>query len=229
MTKRVVLLHGALGTRHHLQGFEKNLSEAGFQVSSFNFSGHGGEPFAKGFGIDIFAEELHRHLNMSPTPAHIFGYSMGGYVALSLAVGYPELIDHIAVLGTKFDWTEESSRREIRKLDPEKISAKVPGFASALEKIHQPNDWKELMKKTADMMLKLGKQPILTEQNLRMIENKTLVMLGDTDDMVDREFSVRVASLLPKGKFLLLPDTAHAIEKVDSSRVSTILVDFFDI
>jgi len=147
--------------------------------------------------------------------ADIFGYSMGGYVAVWLALKYPERVGTIITLGTKFDWSPASAEKEVRKLNAEKILEKVPAFARILEHRHAPNDWKELLRKTREMMLSLGNQPLLTEENLKTIQHEVLICLGDQDDMADRSFSEQVAGWLPNGSFHFLRNTPHPIEKVE--------------
>jgi hypothetical protein len=48
-----------------------------------------------------------------------------------------------------------------------------------------------------------------------------MIYLGDQDDMADRDYSERVAKLLPNGSFTLLNDTKHPIEKVKFVPFST--------
>ena len=144
---------------------------------------------------------------------------MGGYVTVWLALMHPQRIGKIITLGTKFDWSVASAEKEVRKLNTEKILEKVPAFARILEHRHAPNDWKELLKKTGDMMLSLGNNPQLTAENLKTIIHPVTIYLGDKDDMADRDFSEQVADWLPNGSFHLLHDTAHPIEKVDLNKL----------
>lgn len=197
------------------------LNESKPAVHSLNFSGHSGEAFsASGFGIDIFAHDILTFLNKGEIPVvDIFGYSMGGYVALWFAFNYPERVNRIITLGTKFDWSPTSAEKEIRKLDPEKIQLKIPAFARILEHRHTPNDWKEVLQKTSSMMIDLGNKPLLTEDILRRTETKTIIALGDQDDMADRSYSKYVSEIIPSGKFVLLENTPHPIEKVDLNRI----------
>jgi pimeloyl-ACP methyl ester carboxylesterase len=117
-------------------------------------------------------------------------------------------------MGTKFDWDPVSARREVGKLDVDKIIEKVPAFARLLEHRHLPNDWRELIARTGEMMLQLGEHPLLTEDILATVKNDVEIWLGDRDDMADREYSQRVAKILPNAQFKLLPDTPHAVEKL---------------
>jgi pimeloyl-ACP methyl ester carboxylesterase len=148
---------------------------------------------------------------------------MGGYVALWLANQHPEVVGKIVTLGSKFDWSIDSASQEIKKLNSEKILEKIPAFARILENRHAPNDWKLLLQKTADMMMVLGKSPLLTKEILETIQHPTLVCLGDQDDMADRNYSELVASFLPNGKFHLLENTPHPIEKVDLTKLVSLI------
>jgi esterase/lipase len=217
MSHPIILLHGALGSKTQLMPLKKILEERGRKVNILNFSGHSGEPFSKdGFGIEVFVQDVIQFINDNKIEsADIFGYSMGGYVALWLAHHYPLRVNNIITLGTKFDWTPETADREVRKMDAEKIQSKAPAFARILEHRHAPNDWKELMLKTSNMMLDLGDNPMLKPEIMVTIKHKTKVLLGDQDDMADHSYSEKVTGWLPNGEFRLLHDTPHPIEKVN--------------
>lgn len=220
----VLILHGALGSSSQLEPVKTALLSKGVDTHSLNFSGHGSKPFQSEFGIEQFAADVLRWLDdHNLSTVNIFGYSMGGYVAMWLAKTHPHRIGKIVTLGTKFDWSVESAAQEIKKLNPEKILEKVPAFARILEKRHAPNDWKLLMQKTSDMMMALGRSPLLTEEIVQTILHPILICLGDEDDMADKDYSEEVAGFLPKGKFLSLENTPHPIEKISLERLINIL------
>ena len=221
MIKPVILLHGALGAAAQLKPLKGALEERGRKVYTINFSGHGGVPFSeKGFGIDVFADDVFNFLGQEQIQTvDIFGYSMGGYVALWMAHQHPDRVNKIITLGTKFDWDPASAGKEIAKLDPEKIQTKVPAFARILEHRHAPNHWKELIARTSEMMYQLGQKPMLTEQIFLSLTHSTQILLGDQDDMADLNYSKKVASLLPNGTFHMLQQTPHAIEKVSIEKL----------
>jgi pimeloyl-ACP methyl ester carboxylesterase len=216
----VLLLHGALGSSSQLEPLKQKLEARGKEVFMLNFSGHSGVPSRGSFGIEIFADDVLTYLERQQlNQVDVIGYSMGGYVAVWLALKHPERVGKIITLGTKFDWSPESAEQEVRKLNAEKIQEKVPAFARILEHRHAPNDWNELLSKTRDMMLSLGNQPLLTEENLKTIQYEVLICLGDQDDMADRNYSEQVAEWLPNGTFELLENTPHPIEKVELNRL----------
>lgn len=224
----VIVFHGALGSASQLEPVKATLERNGMTVHTMNFSGHGGLSFQTQFGIEQFANDvLHELDNRKLNTVNIFGYSMGGYVALWLAAKHPNRVGRIVTLGTKFDWSIESAERETKKLNPEKILEKIPAFARILENRHAPNDWKELMRKTTDMMMALGNNPLLTREILESIVHPTLICLGDQDDMADRQYSEDVARFLRNGRFLSLENTPHPIEKVSLEKLTLILAKAF--
>lgn len=229
MTHPILLLHGALGSAPQLDPLKKLLEEKGATVYSVTFRSHGGvPPSSKGFGVEVFAEEVLAFLDEQALECvHVFGYSMGGYVALWLAQLHPSRFDRIVTLGTKFDWSVEAAEKEVKKLNPEKIQEKVPAFAKVLEERHQPGDWKKLMNQTATMMKALGEKPLLTPSVFSSIQINTLVCLGDQDDMVDRPYSMEVSTFLPNASFKLLHETPHLLERTDLTMLTNTLTNFF--
>jgi pimeloyl-ACP methyl ester carboxylesterase len=215
----ILLLHGALGSESQLEPLKKMLKENGSEVYTMNFSGHSGKAFdTNGFGIGVFSKDVLSFIDLHQLKqVDIFGYSMGGYVALWFAFQNPQRVNRIVTLGTKFDWTPDSAEKEVRKMNPDKIIEKVPAFARILEHRHAPRDWKELMTKTATMMTSLGAKPLLTESEFKQLNHSVIITLGDQDDMADRSYSEKVAQWLPQGNFHLMQATPHPIEKVDLS------------
>jgi pimeloyl-ACP methyl ester carboxylesterase len=225
----LLILHGALGAAPQLTNLKMFFKDEGYDTYTMNLSGHGGEAFQSSFGIEQFAEDVLNYLNIHTLDkVNIFGYSMGGYVSLWLAKNHPDKVGKILTLGTKFDWDIESAEKEVRKLNHEKIIEKVPAFARILEHRHAPNDWKVLLQKTGTMMLDLGKKPLLTKEILQTIHCPVLVCMGDQDDMADHQYSEEVASYLPNGKFYLLDNTPHPIEKVDFKKLPEFFQEFTD-
>jgi len=224
--EKLLLLHGALGSKIQFEELKKQLDHH-FFVHTMDFNGHGTIVSLSYFTIDLFVKDVEDYLVENRIDKiHIFGYSMGGYVALKLALMHPGLVSKIMTLGTKFDWTPEIAAKEIRMLNPEKIEEKVPAFARRLEALHTANNWKEVMRKTAQMMVELGNGNGLTDDELKNIDHEVQVGIGELDEMVTLEESERTAGLLSCGSLKVLDGFRHPIEKVDTAVLSKAIKEF---
>ena len=225
--KKLILLHGALGADSLFDPLKTEL-EGHFDCYNFNFSGHGRQAFnAEGFGIDTFAAELKTFIqahDLAGSP--VFGYSMGGYVALYLASQEPGLISGILTLGTKFGWNPEAAAKEAAMLKPEVMTEKVPAFTEMLEARHGAQ-WKALVEATAKMMIGLGNTPLLTEATLSSIDIPVTIGLGEKDRMVSQGESTWATQFLASGSFQLFENTPHPLEKVDPKALSEVILDLF--
>lgn len=225
--KNLILLHGAIGSELQFDSIKAELAND-FNVYTFNFPGHGGlEIPIDGFSISGFAESIIDFLNANKLEkVSILGYSMGGYVGMYLAKNFPERVEKLITLATKFHWDEATSNNEIRMLDPEKIETKIPAFASELKKRHQPVDWKEVLHATGRFLIAMGKSNPLKSDDYLKINTPILILLGDRDKMVTLEETVNVYKLLPNAQFGVLPNTPHPIEQVNITMLSTFVKKF---
>jgi len=133
----LLLLHGALGTKQQFDELVPRLKKHA-DVYRISFEGHGSAgPVSSPFRIEYFVENVLGFMDEHKLQqVNIFGYSMGGYVALALAKEYPQQVNKIATLGTILQWDQAVARKECRYLDPEKMEQKVPKFVSLLDERH---------------------------------------------------------------------------------------------
>lgn len=224
----LLLLHGALGSLELLSPLA-NLLDRDRLVFSLNFSGHGGTPIDQPFGAELFTAEVVEMLDkVEISQVDIFGFSMGGYVAINLAHRHPERVRRIFTLGTQFDWSPELAAGEMEFLVPEIIEAKVPHFAETLAKRHHPEDWREVVRQTAQMIERMGSEGGYSAEVFTEIPHPVMIAVGEEDHMVDAHTSAQIARLLPQGQFLRIPDCPHPIERVDHAQLATLVADFLD-
>ena len=225
-TQNILCLHGALGTMEQFSGLLTRLS-GDFHAFAFNFDGHGGTDPDVEFSIDRFADNamnfIHDHCIEG---CDVFGYSMGGYVALRLALENAGLVRKIVTLGTKFDWSPESAAKEISMLNPEIIEQKIPQFANELKRRHAPADWKKVVRQTACLLNGLGNGKAFSNSELSSIENDVCIAVGSKDKMVSKIESEKAASRLRNGKLIILEDQQHPIEQCDENKIIMLLNAF---
>lgn len=224
----ILLLHGAIGSSEQLKTLSLELRVSGFDPRLFDFIGHGGRELPESFSIDLFAVEVLNWMDdYGIQQTDIFGYSMGGYVGLYLARHYPERVGRLMTVATKLDWNVPTAEKEMKMLNPEKIAAKIPKFALALEQRHSPQDWKQVLHKTAAMMRDMGENSPLRNDDFCSIEHEVRMVVGDRDTMVSIEETVMVYRLLHKGSLSVLPATPHPIEQISTALLKREIESFF--
>ena len=213
MKSDLILLHATLGCKKQLL-FLKEKLEKRYKIHFLDFDGHGEKSnFENEFAIDLFTEnviDFIRQNNLEKVT--IFGYSMGGYVALNLALKHPQHIMKITTYGTKLDWKVEFASKEVKNLNPVKIKEKVPVFADYLESLHGKN-WTEVLRKTAKMMLNLGNGTALSVEDFSKISTPTKVLIGENDFMVSVEESKLVSEQLINGELSIIKNSNHTPDK----------------
>ncbi|MDI9339723.1 MAG: alpha/beta hydrolase [Sediminibacterium sp.] len=224
--KSILLLHGAIGAQDQLIPLKEALHALHFDVYVLSFSGHFNRPFKANFSIAQFALELSDFIteNKLEQPT-VFGYSMGGYVALYLASQQPNLLGKIITLGTKFNWSPEIAAKEIKMLDPITIQEKVPKFAQALNERHG-EAWIELLNKTGELMVGLGNNNLLTTERLQRIRNNVLLGLADGDTMVTEQETQFVYENLKQAQRFTVLNAKHPIETVDPEELAKTIQQF---
>ena len=224
----LLLLHGALGSSAQFTPLLPLLNEE-YNIHLLDFEGHGASPLQqRPFRIEHFAENVRSYLaQQNLGSVNIFGYSMGGYVACTLALSHPHLVSSIATLGTKFYWDEETARRETAFLDTEKIKAKVPHFAHALEERHTAAGWEKVVNQTADLLWSLAPTGGLRAKDVAPLQQPVRIMVGDRDSTVSIEECAAMYRAIPNGQQEVLPATRHELEKMPLDQLAYSLRDFF--
>lgn len=227
--KNLILLHGALGHSDLFNPYKEVLSQH-FHIHTPLFSGHGNTALPQdGITIAQYTGELDAYCTQQGLDeVHLFGHSMGGYVALCYALQQPARVQSVMTLGTKFDWTEEQALRESKMLNPDAILEKVPKYAAQLEAQHG-SQWKALLPAIADMMIGLGKSPVLQSAHLTTLTLPVQIMIGDKDNMVSLEESAQVYRSIPDARMAVLPDTKHPMDRVRPQLVLDLMKDFWSL
>lgn len=226
--KNLIILHGALGAKTQFEQLIAKLTPY-FNVHTFDFDGHGLKSNTEGdFSIELFAQNLKAFLqeNELHKPL-VFGYSMGGYVALKLESLEARTFEKVVTLGTKFDWNPIGAEKEAGMLNAEKMEEKAPAFADYLKSLHGENEWKTVLQKTAKMMMELGKKPSLRPYDFHHIQIPVRLLRGSEDTMVTTAETKNVQELLANASYEEIQDWAHPINQVSPEELAQQLLSLY--
>lgn len=141
--------------------------------------------------------------------AHAVGISDGATVALLVALRRPDLIERLALIAGVFHFNGWYPQ----VIDP---SNEAPEFLARLYaelSPDGPDHYPAVVRKLAEMHLQ---DPTLSADDLRQVESRTLVMVGD-DDEVRLEHAIAMYRGIPDAELMVVPGTSHGllVEKPD--------------
>jgi 2-hydroxy-6-oxonona-2,4-dienedioate hydrolase len=151
---------------------------------------------ADSLGAWVDANELVR-------PAFVAN-SMGCQVVTELAVRRPELVGPMVLVGPTVDPARRARRHQL--FSALRDSAREPFSLIALAARDDLAAGPRVLLSTARAVL-----ADRIEERLPLIEQPTVVVHGDQDAFVGREWAERVAALLPRGRLQVVPGEPHAV------------------
>ncbi len=160
---------------------------------------------------------LVRHLEIDH--ADVVGYSMGGGIALQLAIRHPAVVRKLVLASASFssDAMHAVALEMFPSITPE-LFAGSPIEEAYLRTAPNPGDFPKLVEK----LTQLDTTPFTwPDEDIRAIAAPTLVVLGDSDG-VRLEHAVKLFELrgggvmgdlagMPKSQLAVLPGTSHFV------------------
>lgn len=224
---QLLLLHGALGSAAQLAALAAAL-EPRFDCHAIDFVGHGSSPLTGPLSVERLVEQVAGYIGASAlASAAIFGYSLGGYVALQLAATQPSLVRSVATLGTKLEWTPKAAERMAAMMDPAGMTERSPKLAAALREAHPATGWERVCAESREMLTTLGEFPLLTRASYLAMTQRVRLIVGDRDDTVTLTETIAAYAAIPSAELEVLPATGHMIGRVDVTRLAASLGAFF--
>jgi pimeloyl-ACP methyl ester carboxylesterase len=225
--KPLVLLHGAFGTVEGWATVLPTLAKTR-QVIVVELQGHGHTAdLDRPLTYEQMAEDTAQLLKqLKITKADIFGYSMGGTVALGVAIRYPELVGKLAILGSSTsspkDVFEPENYKQYQSISTD-FAPKVlkdPYDRAAPD----PTRWPILVTKIKN----LGRDfKGYSAAEVKSIKAQTLIMQGDRDG-IRPEHAVEMYRLIPNAQLALFSGGDHFILFTAPDRVLSTLTPFLD-
>lgn len=212
----LLLLPGLLGSiSGQWRSFADELS-GDFNLLLVDLRGHGrSENREHDLSIDRMVQDIRGLLDhLDIELIHVAGYSLGGYLGLTLALQQPRRVATLLMHATKFYWNEESVRALRRQIDPDSMVQKAPTYADQLAREHGSR-WRQLARQTGDLISILAQEG-LTEGMARRAQLPLLVSVGDRDELVSLAEAARLARLFPQGQLLVLPGVHHAFSSLST-------------
>ncbi len=224
----LVLLHGAFGTAEGWTAVLPTLAKS-HQVIVVELQGHGRTgDIDRPLSFGQMAEDTAALLQQLKIPrTDVFGYSMGGAVAVALAIKHPDLVRKLAILGAGTGATKDTydpeSYKQFKSMTPENFN--FPQVKDPYTRLApDASKWPVLVSKIIKMDDDFKG---FAEKDVKAIKAKTLVMMGD-HDAVRTEHAAEVARLIPHSQLAILAGGDHFVLFTSPEKVLSILMPFLD-
>jgi pimeloyl-ACP methyl ester carboxylesterase len=193
---------------------------AHFHVFTPERRGHGRTPDAEGpITYELIADDTIAFLeHVVGGPAHLVGCSAGASVALHVALRRPDLARRVVLVSGVFHrdgWLPSATDPDT---GPHDILAR--GYAEL-----SPDGPDHFPIVTAKLARMNWEEPTFTALELSGVTSRTLVMLGD-DDEVTLELATATYRGLPDAELAVVPGTSHGLLHEKPAPCNTIVVDF---
>jgi pimeloyl-ACP methyl ester carboxylesterase len=234
----LVLLHGAMGTIDSCFAALLPTLAASRTVVAVELQGHGHTPdIDRPLSYALLADDVAGLMRaVGVAPADVVGYSLGGGVALQLAMTRPSLVRRIVFAGGA------SYRRD--GLHPDMLEdpgpdipdlTGTPWHDAYLRVAPDPAQWTTLVAKTIELD---GSFEGWTADQVRAVQAPTLLVIGDAD-IVRPEHTVEMFRLLGGGvngdlvglspsRLAILPGTTHTGVTERAGWLGEMILDFLD-
>lgn len=210
----LLLLHGAAGcTMAETRPLMRRL-EPHYRVLAVDFSGHGASTLpASPFSAALFVDNALAALDhFGVETADVFGFSMGGSMALLLAAHHPDRVRRLALHGAHIHWTEARAQAMTARLNSDAIAAR-PAMADQLAAVHA--DWPALFEHMRAFVATLPERASTMIDLAARVQQSTLVSAADQDELFPRSSTLDLERLLPNAHLALLPGTRHALPQMN--------------
>lgn len=203
-----------------------------YQVIAFDNRGVGKSDKPEGpYTAEMLARDTVELMDALQIPStHIFGHSMGGFIAQALALEYPERVDKLILSGTNY-----GGPRHI-PITPEAMAILTDASLAPEERVKRgivvscapefPERQPEMMKEwveyrvdhpihpqayQAQLAIGLGliSEEASFEKKLKNIQSPTLILFGEHDKVVPPGNAELLAKEIPDSTVEILPDAGH--------------------
>ncbi len=219
----LVLLHGGLGSTSMFGDNLKALAKHR-QVIAVDLQGHGRTAdIDRPLSVELMADDvaaLVQHLKLGRVD--VFGYSLGGGVALQVGARHPGLVNKLVIVSAAFRrnayYPEILAQQAQVNEGAAEMMKQTPMYQGYVAVAPRPQDFPRLLKKIGEAM----KQDFDFSKQLASLQAPTLVMAADAD-LFPPSHAVEFFGLLgggkrdggwdgsgrPKSRLAILPGLTH--------------------
>lgn len=237
----LVLIHGLFGSLENLGGLARPLSER-FKVYSIDLPNHGRSPHGTGTTIASMAAQLGDWLETQGLGSCLLlGHSLGGKVAMELALSAPDKVERLLVLDiapSAYTSRHQSVFNGLRAIQPDRLATRAE--AEQILSEHVPEAGvrsfllKNLVKADSGFQWRMNLLELASAYPELIAENRagtfggpTLFVKGGRSDYLQEEHRADVLGRFPYAQFKVVADAGHWLHAEKPGIVAALAMRFF--
>lgn len=220
--KPVVFVHGASGSSFSWY-FQQEYLKRSIEVILLDLPGHGQSPGEGLARIEDAREVVHDVITeLGFEKCFLVGHSMGGAIAMLLALTYPELLEGLVLVATGARLRVLPEILDGLLKDKEAALRRITGlaFSSKSHPALVENGFNEMMKCKKEVIYSdfSSCEEFSLMGRVKEINTSTLILCGEDDLLTPPKFSEYLKAEIPDSKLVRVPDAGHIlmVEKPDA-------------
>ncbi|TKJ25025.1 MAG: hypothetical protein CEE42_08845 [Promethearchaeota archaeon Loki_b31] len=254
----LILIHGFGTTKNDWKLAQVDTLSEKFKIIIFDNRGagksdHPNEPYL----MEIFADDTNALMEyLKIEKAHILGSSLGGMIAQTFAINYPNRINKLILINTTPSFPSNPSgiemykRNKITKYnailkDPEKAFWEygISGFSRNFKKMLQENPKKKFhgLFSAEDMMKEMINDPSTPQDSenqtnalmhynvlnkLHTIKSESLIITATHDRTLPKMLSEKIHEKIPNSKLIVIEKAGHGSPLEKAPEINQYIIDF---
>ena len=240
----IVFAHGLLWSGRMFDAQVNALKER-YRCITFDFRGQGqSEVTSDGYDMETLTADAAALIEaLGCGPCHFLGLSMGGFIAMRLAMRRPELIQSLLLLETTADPEPAESARKYRRLN---IVARWFGlrlvakpvmqimfgqkFLTDPARVAERDDWRQHLLANHRIGITRAVEGVITRQGvydqLDQIGVPTLIAVGDQDVATVPAKAARIHARIAGSTLHTIPGAGHTSTVEEPAAVNALLINF---
>lgn len=185
-----------------------------FHVFAPDLPGHGKSVLAEGetLSISLMGREIvHLIETRQLGKAHLLGSSMGGAVALWIALNYPQVVDKLIIYRIGYHKNVETHQQTQQMANPDYW--RQYGLHQWLSKLHQPQGgstaWEQVIANVSKVLDPKTGEHQHDLSDLKRIQSQTLLIAGDSDPLIPLPTLLAMQKAIADCALWVLPQATH--------------------
>ncbi len=230
----IVFLHGMLGELKNWNNQARRFATQGYKVLAIDLRNHGDSPHIKGMSYRQMAEDVLALLtDIGVSKIHLLGHSMGGKVAMYLALNHPDRIQKLVVVDiapVAYPLWHQQIFHALLTLPLSQVNSRIDAdvllaehFDDAFERafllknlkrVDDAYEWKCDLLEISKNYLKIAGFP---KQEMQF-SGDVLFIKGEGSGYIDDEYKPEILTYFPTANIISIANAGHLphVQQADS-------------